>query len=651
MQLFKTQYRATCGQGAIGIVLLCLFIVLPDRLAPIAVAVAAEERISSTNAQEEANAHWQAVLQPVDLAALSELRTDALLYSTAQFEVEARALRERGTGFWLQHPGDPRRYDWLLLTGIVAPIYAEDVSEWRWDNEWLTYVPKARDEEAIRAWQLQYAQMRKEFLGSGQVPEEDKRLLRFIEIWQGMNSRHVAFESSAESRADVVSLVRDFIARHAEMIHPDDKEWVAQRQSIFLEIVYTATQEPKYDLDREEIVELLELGLQAYRGKGISKQLQAALPEGSSEPQSHKQTEVTQAAYWMRAVLPLAMRWPGFERQRAEHPVRIVTQILRNRPLLRTREAGLRLWEASTISEDAIQWYRLSVMYRPEYGVSLFGSRFSDSARVVHEAFERTGELEMEQIGQRLLSDGGLTEQSRKGIEYARAFAMRERAKRAFQSTGDNAVAKAYLDEVYRLYETYGYDVRRRLDIMDRYVELGLDEEYVIRYLSRFAEAPDEDLRRYSQSVVNLLKLRDQPFEFRTKTIDGEPFALSDLRGKIVFIDFWATICGSCMFLMPEKHDIFLEYQDRGVEVLSVGADALEKLPRIRRLIDHHSLTWTTVDGREIWDRMNQEYGLLGFPKYMVLDREGKMVAAPAELRSLEQVRAVIENELRAELL
>ena len=48
---------------------------------------------------------------------------------------------------------------------------------------------------------------------------------------------------------------------------------------------------------------------------------------------------------------------------------------------------------------------------------------------------------------------------------------------------------------------------------------------------------------------------------------------------------------------------------------------------------------------------MNQEYGLLGFPKYMVLDREGKMVAAPAELRSLEQVRAVIENELRAELL
>ena len=116
-----------------------------------------------------------------------------------------------------------------------------------------------------------------------------------------------------------------------------------------------------------------------------------------------------------------------------------------------------------------------------------------------------------------------------------------------------------------------------------------------------------------------------------------------------MFIDVWSSTCSSCIYKMPDKHELYQELRDRGVEVVSFMTDLKDRRELANRLIRRHGLEWTTVDGGAEWRRMQDTYGLLGMPKYFVVDRNGLMIGSPSELKSsLVRVREVIDAELSA---
>jgi thiol-disulfide isomerase/thioredoxin len=104
--------------------------------------------------------------------------------------------------------------------------------------------------------------------------------------------------------------------------------------------------------------------------------------------------------------------------------------------------------------------------------------------------------------------------------------------------------------------------------------------------------------------------------------LDGTPFRISDYRGQILILDFWASWCGPCLQGMPRIHQISREYQDAGVEVVFVNLEETED--RIRMLLERLEITPTIaldVDGS-----FSKQYAVQAIPQTVVIDRDGTII-------------------------
>jgi thiol-disulfide isomerase/thioredoxin len=88
--------------------------------------------------------------------------------------------------------------------------------------------------------------------------------------------------------------------------------------------------------------------------------------------------------------------------------------------------------------------------------------------------------------------------------------------------------------------------------------------------------------------------------DFTLQTVDGAPVRLSDLKGKPVWINFWATWCVPCREEMPAMQELYDQYHDRGLAILAVNME--EDAPTVRRWIDSGGYGFTFVldaDGQQ----------------------------------------------------
>lgn len=109
--------------------------------------------------------------------------------------------------------------------------------------------------------------------------------------------------------------------------------------------------------------------------------------------------------------------------------------------------------------------------------------------------------------------------------------------------------------------------------------------------------------------------------DFTLKDLNGNNITLSSLRGKKVFLNFWATWCPPCRSEMPDIERIYKKYKDSDVYVLTVNVN--EPHSTVKKFIDEYNYSFPVVldDTGEV----SQKYQITGIPTSYFIDSDGNI--------------------------
>lgn len=129
-------------------------------------------------------------------------------------------------------------------------------------------------------------------------------------------------------------------------------------------------------------------------------------------------------------------------------------------------------------------------------------------------------------------------------------------------------------------------------------------------------------LRPPSSRPKSAASLRPAP-DFSLTDLSGRPLRLSDYRGKVVILDFWATWCEPCKAEIPHFIDLENKYSSRGLQVLGISMDDSE--PPVREFQQKFKMNYPVAVGTA---KLADQYGgILGLPITFVIDPGGRIVA------------------------
>jgi thiol-disulfide isomerase/thioredoxin len=117
-------------------------------------------------------------------------------------------------------------------------------------------------------------------------------------------------------------------------------------------------------------------------------------------------------------------------------------------------------------------------------------------------------------------------------------------------------------------------------------------------------------------------KLSDPPAaDFVLKDLNGNSVALSDYRGKVVLLEFWATWCPPCRATMPAIEKIYKAYKDKGLVVLAISLDNGD-WDFVKSFAASYGVTYTILKGT---DDIQTKYGVRAIPTTVILDKNGRI--------------------------
>ena len=142
--------------------------------------------------------------------------------------------------------------------------------------------------------------------------------------------------------------------------------------------------------------------------------------------------------------------------------------------------------------------------------------------------------------------------------------------------------------------------------------------------------------QQYDQYVSSTSGTASAP-EISLPDMNGKQHRLSDLKGKVVLVDFWASWCGPCRKENPNVVRLYNKYRSKGFEIFSVSLD--QDKAAWKQAIEKDGLNWPNhVSDLMGWQSsVVQQYGISGIPHTVLLNKEGKIIGIGLRGEQLEQ--------------
>lgn len=128
--------------------------------------------------------------------------------------------------------------------------------------------------------------------------------------------------------------------------------------------------------------------------------------------------------------------------------------------------------------------------------------------------------------------------------------------------------------------------------------------------------------------------------DFKLKDLSGKELSLSDLKGKKVFLNFWATWCPPCKQEMPEIQKLYEETKDSDLVIITV--DIGEPLGEVKSFIDKNKYSFKVLlDSNQ---SVATKYNITAIPTSYFIDEEGNIISKSSGGMSINQMKEYIKT-------
>lgn len=185
--------------------------------------------------------------------------------------------------------------------------------------------------------------------------------------------------------------------------------------------------------------------------------------------------------------------------------------------------------------------------------------------------------------------------------------------------------------------------------LLDAYM-MGGGDEYLDETVAMFEKInKNPEIQKKNKELAAKFKTvgpgREAP-DFELIDADGNKKMLSDLRGKVLYIDVWATWCGPCLQELPPLAKLWEKYKDNpNIEFVSISVD--ESVDEWKAKLETDKPLWKSyrVEGG-LNGLMKKLYYISGIPRFMLIDKDGKIINVNAPRPSNPTIEMVLDRYL-----
>lgn len=137
----------------------------------------------------------------------------------------------------------------------------------------------------------------------------------------------------------------------------------------------------------------------------------------------------------------------------------------------------------------------------------------------------------------------------------------------------------------------------------------------------------------------------NQAPSFTYNNINGKPVSLSDFKGKLVYIDFWATWCGPCRGEIPYMTKLESEYKGKKIVFVKISLD--DDMDAWRKMVTEQKLGGVQLHADGAWNSdAAKNYQIKGIPTFVLIGADGKIISPSAPRPSSDEIRPLLNQEL-----